>query len=77
MGWVDVDEENMANDRLAETVNECIASLAEQRKDLWVISETWGEVRMLSSLPLFFVVGIQLSQILILFDALVLHSKYF
>jgi len=43
MGWVDVDEENMANDRLAETVNECIASLAEQRKDLWVISETWGE----------------------------------
>lgn len=44
MGWIDVDEESMANDRLAETVNECIASLAEQRKDLWVISETWGEV---------------------------------
>ena len=52
MGWVDVDEENMANDRLAETVNECIASLAEQRKDLWVISETWGEVCMPFSVPL-------------------------
>ena len=45
MGWIDVDEDSMANERLAETVNECIASLAEQRKDLWVISETWGEVR--------------------------------
>lgn len=44
MGWIDVDEERMAADILADTVNECITSLAEQRKDLWAISETWGEV---------------------------------
>ena len=44
MGWVDVEEEKMVSDILAETVNECISSLAEQRKDLWAISETWGEV---------------------------------
>ena len=48
MGWIDVDEDKLINDILAETVNECIGSLAEQRKDLWAISETWGDVCMVT-----------------------------
>ena len=44
MGWIDVEPDKMGSDVLPEAVNECISSLAEQRKDLWAISETWGEV---------------------------------
>eukprot|EP00794_Sanderia_malayensis_P007535 gene7535-8372_t len=43
MGWTDVEEDLMSSNVLADTVNRCISSLAEQRKDLWKISDTWGE----------------------------------
>ncbi len=39
-----MEEEQMSSNVLAETVNDCISSLAEQRKDLWKIADTWGEV---------------------------------
>ena len=44
MGWMDVPEDKMGSGQLGDTVLYCISSLAEQRKDLWQIADTWGEV---------------------------------
>lgn len=44
MGWMEVDEELMSPKIIGETVNSCITTLSEQRKDLYNTDETWANV---------------------------------
>lgn len=45
MGWLELEESQVAPHNMSDTIAECISNLARQRKDLWKTSETWGEVR--------------------------------
>lgn len=44
MGWLELEESQVAPHNMSDTIAECIANLANQRKDLWTTRETWGEV---------------------------------
>lgn len=44
MGWIELEESQVAPHNMSETIAECISTLAQKRKDLWNTSETWGEV---------------------------------
>ncbi|XP_078369271.1 uncharacterized protein LOC144653202 isoform X2 [Oculina patagonica] len=43
MGWIELEESQVAPHNMSETIAECISTLAQKRKDLWNTSETWGE----------------------------------
>lgn len=43
MGWIELEENQVAPHNMSETISDCISSLAQQRKDLWNTSDTWGE----------------------------------
>ncbi|XP_029206013.2 uncharacterized protein LOC114969842 isoform X3 [Acropora millepora] len=43
MGWIELEESQVAPHNMGDTITNCISSLAELRKDLWNTSETWGE----------------------------------
>ncbi|XP_065669174.1 amyloid beta precursor protein binding family B member 2 isoform X2 [Hydra vulgaris] len=45
MGWMDVDADKMGSNIIAETVNNCITIMEEQRYDLYQVSETWAEAK--------------------------------
>ncbi|CAB4024563.1 amyloid beta A4 precursor -binding family B member 2-like, partial [Paramuricea clavata] len=42
MGWIEVEESQVAQHNLIDTIAECISNLARERKDLWKTHETWG-----------------------------------
>ena len=44
MGWVELEESQVAPHNMSDTIAECISNLARQRKDLWKTAETWGGV---------------------------------
>ena len=44
MGWIELEESQVAPHNMSETIADCISSLAQQRKDLWNTADTWGEV---------------------------------
>ena len=44
MGWVELEESQVAPHNMSDTIAECISNLARERKDLWKIAETWGGV---------------------------------
>lgn len=44
MGWIELEESEVAPHNMSETIAECISTLAQKRKDLWNTTETWGEV---------------------------------
>ncbi|XP_032226738.2 uncharacterized protein LOC5502580 isoform X2 [Nematostella vectensis] len=43
MGWVELEENQVAPHNMSETIADCISTLAKNRNDLWNTSETWGE----------------------------------
>ncbi|KAK3744142.1 hypothetical protein QZH41_017960 [Actinostola sp. cb2023] len=43
MGWIELEESQVAPHNMSDTIAECISTLAKARKDLWQTSETWGE----------------------------------
>lgn len=45
MGWIELEESEVAPHNMSETIAECISTLAQKRKDLWNTGETWGEVK--------------------------------
>jgi len=45
MGWIELEENQVAPHNMSETIADCISTLAQKRKDLWNTAETWGEVR--------------------------------
>lgn len=44
MGWIELEENQVAPHNMSDTIAECVSTLAKNRKDLWQTSETWGEV---------------------------------
>ena len=44
MGWLELEESQVAPHNMSDTISECISILAKERKDLWKTSETWGGV---------------------------------
>lgn len=44
MGWVELEESQVAPHNMSDTIAECMRMLARERKDLWKTSETWGYV---------------------------------
>ena len=44
MGWIELEESQVAPHNMSDTIADCISSLAQQRKDLWNTADTWGEV---------------------------------
>ena len=52
MGWIELEESEVAPHNMSETIAECISSLAQKRKDLWNTAETWGEVNTVLNLIL-------------------------
>ena len=44
MGWLELEENQVAPHNMSETIADCISTLAQKRKDLWNTAETWGEV---------------------------------
>ena len=44
MGWVELEESQVAPHNMSDTIAECISNLARERKDLWKTAETWGGV---------------------------------
>jgi hypothetical protein len=44
MGWVELEESQVAPHNMTDTIAECISNLARERKDLWKTPETWGGV---------------------------------
>ena len=49
MGWIELEESEVAPHNMSETIAECITTLAQKRKDLWNTAETWGEVNTVHS----------------------------
>ncbi|CAH3148912.1 unnamed protein product [Porites lobata] len=43
MGWIELEENQVAPHNMSETIADCISTLAQKRKDLWNTAETWGE----------------------------------
>lgn len=43
MGWIELEESQVAPHNMSETISDCISTLAQKRKDLWHTGETWGE----------------------------------
>lgn len=52
MGWIELEESEVAPHNMSETIAECISTLAQKRKDLWNTAETWGEVNTVLNLIL-------------------------
>lgn len=44
MGWIELEESQVAPHNMSESIATCISTLAQQRKDLWQTGETWGQV---------------------------------
>ncbi|XP_028405672.1 uncharacterized protein LOC114528243 [Dendronephthya gigantea] len=42
MGWLELEESQVAPHNMSDTIAECISNLARDRKDLWKTTETWG-----------------------------------
>jgi len=46
MGWIELEENQVAPHNMSDTITECISNLAKARNDLWQTAETWGEVQV-------------------------------
>ena len=46
MGWIELEESQVAPHNMSEPIGDCISTLAQKRKDLWNTAETWGEVNI-------------------------------
>ena len=53
MGWIELEESQVAPHNMSDTISDCISTLAQKRKDLWQTGETWGEVNAVFIICLF------------------------
>lgn len=53
MGWIELEESQVAPHNMSDTISDCISTLAQKRKDLWQTGETWGEVNPVFIICLF------------------------
>ncbi|XP_046852153.1 amyloid beta precursor protein binding family B member 1-like isoform X2 [Xenia sp. Carnegie-2017] len=68
MGWVELEESQVAPHNMTDTIAECMRMLARERKDLWKTSETWGygkDLRLLLEKDNLKLVEVQTNKILL------------